>query len=126
VSRRGSEADAEQGCRTGLGAVRAEAGKNHGEEETDRSGVVLGGSSSGFTTTIAPANGDGNKATSTQSRLDIGGAQVVRRPPQHPSGEGDEFTCFRGGGGLVVSRCAAKEQGSSATTSGFGASATLA
>jgi hypothetical protein len=97
-----------------------------GEEETDRGGVVLGGSSPGLTTTTAPANGDGNKATSTQSRLDIGGAQVVRRPPQHPSGEGGELTCFRGGGGLVASRCAASEQGSSATTSGFGASATLA
>jgi hypothetical protein len=60
-----------------------------GEEETDRGGVVLGGSSPGLTTTTAPANGDGNKATSTQSRLDIGGAQVVRRPPQHPSGEGE-------------------------------------
>jgi hypothetical protein len=97
-----------------------------GEEETDRGGVVLGGSSPGLTTTTAPTNSDGNKATSTQSRLDIGGAQVVRRPPQHPSGEGGELTCFRGGGGLVASRCAASEQGSSATTSDFGASATLA
>jgi hypothetical protein len=51
---------------------------------------------------------------------------VVRRPPQHPSGEGEGLTCFRGGDGLVASRCATKEQGFGVTTSGFGASATLA
>jgi hypothetical protein len=91
--------------------VRTEAGERHGEEDADRGGVVLGGSSSGFTMTTAPANGDGNKAAGTRSRLDIGGAHVVLRPPQLPSGEGEGLTCFRGGGGLVASRHVAKEQG---------------
>jgi hypothetical protein len=49
------------------------------------------------------ANGNGIKAAGT--RLDIVGAPVVRRPPQHPPGEGDELTCFRGSGGSVASRC---------------------
>jgi hypothetical protein len=109
--RGGVEALEKDGCRTGLGAVRAEAGEQHGEEEVDRGGIVLGGSSSGFTTTTDPANGDGNKAAGTRSRLDIGDAHVVRRPPQLPSGEGEGITCFRGSGGLVASRRAAKEQG---------------
>jgi hypothetical protein len=92
-------------------ALRRGGVEGLGEEETDRGGVVLGGSSPDLTTTTAPANDDGNKATSTQSRLDIGGAQVVRKPPQHPSGEEDRLTCFRGSGGLVASRCAAKRAG---------------
>jgi hypothetical protein len=100
-----------RGCRTELGAVRTEAGEQHGEEEADRGSVVLGGSSSGFTTTTAPANGDGNKTADTRSRLDIGSAHVVRGPPQLPSGEGEGLTFFRGGGGLVAWRRAAKEQG---------------
>jgi hypothetical protein len=54
------------------------------------------------------ANGIGIKAAGT--RLDIGGAQVVRRPPQHPtpqhpSGEEDGLTCSRGSGRSVASRC---------------------
>jgi hypothetical protein len=76
------------------------------------------GSNSGFTMTAAPAIGDGNKVAVTRSRLDIGGAHVVRRPPQHPSGKGEGLTCFRGSGGLVASRCVAKGQGFGTGTSG--------
>jgi hypothetical protein len=47
----------------------------------------------------------------TRSRLDLGGAQVVRRPPRHPSGEGEGLTCFRGGSGLVASQREAEEVG---------------
>jgi hypothetical protein len=59
------------------------------------------------------ANGNGIKVAGT--RLDIVGAHVVRRPPQQPPGEEDGLTGFRGSGGLVASRCAAKEQRLGAT-----------
>jgi hypothetical protein len=59
------------------------------------------------------ANDNGIKAAGT--RLDIVGAHVVRRPPQQPPGEEDGLTGFRGSGGLVASRCAAKEQRLGAT-----------
>jgi hypothetical protein len=59
------------------------------------------------------ANGIGIKAAGT--RLDIVSAHVVRGPPQQPPGEEDGLTGFRGSGGLVASRCAAKEQGLGAT-----------
>jgi hypothetical protein len=98
VSRRGSEADAEQGMqnRDGGGPVGTEG------VEVGRLLPSTGGSGS-------RANGNGIKAAGT--RLDIVGAHVVRRPPQHPSGEEDRLTCFRGSGRLVALRCAAKRAG---------------
>jgi hypothetical protein len=34
-----------------------------------------------------------NKGVGSRSGLDLGGAQVVRRPPPHPSGEEEKLNC---------------------------------
>jgi hypothetical protein len=59
---------------------------------------------------LPPPGGSGSRANdigikAAGTRLDIGGAQVVRRPPQHPSGEEDGLTCSRANGRSVASRC---------------------